>query len=117
MRSKETFMLPCNYIALNADEMSQIDGGINIGMTRGYLDKTICMAQGRGIIKTYNWTNVTGLQLAKEIYGHAVVYYKLSILDKVPILNDKIYSHAANGVDVEDAVDKYQSVWDMIWDL
>lgn len=57
------------------------------------------------------------MQLAQEIYGHAVVYYKLAILEKIPVLDNLVYSHTANGVDLENAVDEYQAVWETIWNL
>lgn len=117
MKLKETLELPCNYAVLSEEEMCQVDGGINIGMMRTYLNKNVCLEQGKGIIKTYNWKNVTSLQLAKEIYGHAVVYYRAAILGKIPLVNDAIYSHVADGVDVENKVDKHQAVWETIWNI
>lgn len=116
----EALAMPKRYAVMNEQEMMYVDGGvdhINIGMMQSYLNKTVCIEQGKGIIRTHNWKNVTSLQLAKEIYGHAVVYYKAAILSKIPVLNDAIYSHVANGVDLDNAVDRYQTVWDTIWNL
>ncbi len=112
--------MPNSYAVMDEEEMIYVDGGvdtINIGMSRGYLNKTTCMDQGKGIIRTRNWKNVTSLQLAKEIYGHAVVYYRAAILAKIPILDNAIYSHVANGVDLANEVDRYQAVWNTIWNL
>ena len=117
MELKETLKLPCSYAVLSNEEMSYMNGGINVGMMRSYLNKNVCLDQGKGIIKTHGWKNVTSLQLAKEIYGHAVVYYRASILAKIPVLDTMIYSHVANGVDVDNKVDKYQAVWETIWNI
>lgn len=64
-----------------------------------------------------NWTNVTAYQIAQEIYGHAAVFYNFGGLTK--LIPDgqggNIYSHLADGVDIENKVDRYQSVWNTIW--
>ncbi len=117
MKEREIITMPRSCVKLNEEEMELISGGLNIGMSRTYLNKSICISQGRGIVQTHNWKNVTAMQLAQEIYGHAVVYYKLAILGKIPVLDNLVYSHAANGVDLENAVDKYQAVWETIWNL
>ncbi len=69
MKEREMIVMPRNYVKLSEAEMEFISGGINIGMSRIYLDKNAGISQGRGIIRTHNWKNVTALQLAKEIYS------------------------------------------------
>ncbi|SFU69243.1 hypothetical protein [Butyrivibrio sp. M55] len=109
--------LPISCASMSEDEMTFTNGGINIGMSRGYLDKNICNEQAKGIIRTYGWTNVTAQQLAKEIYGHAYVYYNFSWLSNVPGLNKKVYDHAADGVDLVNGVDDHQAVWEFLWNF
>ncbi len=112
-------VMPSSYAVMDEEEMMYLEGGskdgINIGMFRSYLSKQACIDQARGIIRTKGWKNVTSGQLAKEIYGHAVVYYRFSILGKLPVAKDVIYSHVADGVDLENAVDRHQNVWNIIW--
>lgn len=113
----EKLVVPSSCTVMEKEEMMKVDGGvsaINIGMTQGYLNKTTCMDVGKGIIKTHGWKNVTSLMLAKEIYGHAVVYYKASVLADIPILDNAIYSHVANGVDLEDKEDRFKSTWNIV---
>ena len=118
MRKNEGIKLPIGYVCLMEEEMARSEGGsINIGMTRGYLSKTICLDQARGVIRTYKWKNVTGGQLAREIYGHAMVYFRWGVLGDIPIINNLVYSHVADGVDLDNKVDKYQTVWDFLWDF
>ena len=54
-------------------------------------------------------------QIAKEIYGHAYVYYHWKWMKKLPLANRLIYKHAQDGIDVEDKVDKGQLIWEWIW--
>ncbi|HAU86169.1 MAG TPA: hypothetical protein DCW90_11955 [Lachnospiraceae bacterium] len=114
MSNKNLLEMPSSYAVMDTEEMMYLDGGLNIGMNRGYLDKNICLDQARGVIRTYNWKNVTAEQLQREIYGHAVVYYKWSVLQNIPYLDEKVYSHVADGVDLDDQVDRYQWVWDNV---
>ena len=110
-----TIDMPISYYMMDEEEMTYTNGGINIGMSTAYLDKNICNEQAKGLIRTYGWKDVSALQLAKEIYGHAIVYYKFSLLEKIPGLNTEVYQHAADGVDVKNQVDEHQWLWDIIW--
>ena len=67
--------------------------------------------------KRRNNKNVTGAQLAKEIYGHAMVYYRWAVLGDIPLINNLVYSHVADGVDLDNKVDKYQNVWEFLWNF
>lgn len=114
---KQKLVIPKNACQVEYDEMKYIDGGLNIGMQEAYLKKNICIAQAKGIIRTYGWKNVTADQLAKEIRGHAIVRYKASWLKGIPGLNSAIYSHVADGVDVQNKVDRFQWAWNMMWNF
>ena len=79
-------VMPSSYAVMDEEEMCYAEGGgINIGMYRSYLAKQACIDQARSIIRTKRWKNVTSAQLAREIYGHAVVYFRFAILGKLPI--------------------------------
>ena len=117
MKQINSIELPSKFYSLDEEAMERICGGVNLGMFPGYLDKTKATEKAKEVIRNYGWTKVTVDQLAKEIYGHAAVYYKAAFLSKVPLLNDAVYSHVANGVDVDNAVDRYQIVWNTIWAL
>lgn len=56
-------------------------------------------------------------QLKKEIYGHALVFYRASILGEIPGVNQAVYSHVANGIDIENKVDRFQAVWNILWNV
>ena len=40
-----------------------------------FLYKNVCLDTGARIVLDYGWRNITILQLAEEIFTHAVVYY------------------------------------------
>ena len=80
-----------------------------------YLQKETCVKRAQNLISNLEWKNVSQMQLAKEIYGHAYLYYQCEWIKKLPMANDLIYSHVADGIDVEDKVDRFQFVWEWIW--
>lgn len=114
MSKQNSLEMPSSYAVMDTEEMMYLEGGVNIGMYSSYLDKNVCLEQARGVIRTHKWTNVTADQLQREIYGHAVVYYKWSALQNIPVLDEKVYAHVADGVDLDNQVDRYQWVWDNV---
>lgn len=84
-------------------------------MDEKYLKKDVCVKRAQRLIEKYHWTHVTAEQLSKEIYGHAYVYYRWKWMSKLLVANRLIYSHATDGIDVEDKVDNFQFVWEWLW--
>lgn len=111
--------MPQSYSSMNDEEMTYIEGGANLGMRTEFLDRDFCTRLGNNLIIVCGWKNVTADQLAKEIHGHAVVYYYPTLVAVTSILPDgkgnSLYSHVQNGVDIEDKVDKYQFAWNALW--
>lgn len=119
-------VMPESYAVINAEEMTYVEGGENIGMTRAYLKKSYCEILAQHYIDS-GWTNVTTKQLKKEIYGHAYAYYNMTsaivrlkeagISAPLIVWATKAFPHLADGVDIEDAVDRYQIVWNVLWNF
>lgn len=86
-------------------------------MREEYLDKDVCRKRAKKLISYNEWKHVTVDQIAKEIYGHAYVYYHWKWMKKLPLANRLIYKHAQDGIDVEDKVDTFQFVWEWIWEM
>ena len=84
-------------------------------MKEEYLNKDACIKRAQKLVSYNGWTNVSVEQIAKEIYGHAYVYYHMAWLDKLPVANSMIYKHVADGIDVEDKLDPFQFVWEWMW--
>ena len=86
-------------------------------MDEKYLDKAYCDKKAGQIIWKKKWNNVSHKQLAKEIYGHAFVFYRLQFLSKCPCFDKMIYRHTTDGIDLENKVDRYQVIWEILWKI
>ncbi len=67
-----TLVMPSSYAVMEEDEMNYVEGGVSLSMKKDYLNKNVCLSVAS------NYTQKTGLsrsRIAKEIYGHAVMYY------------------------------------------
>jgi len=84
-------------------------------MREEFLKKDFCVKRAQKLISYNDWENVSVMQIAKEIYGHAYVYYYMKWLKKTPLTDRLIYEHVADGIDVEDKTDKFQLAWEWIW--
>lgn len=109
----------------NKEEMTYVEGGAQsrkLTMSRDYLKKTFCEVVAKSVLRSQKqsgepWNNITADQLMKEIYAHAYIYYKWSVLEKIPILSNKIYKPTTNGIDIENGVDSRQWAFELIWNL
>lgn len=112
-------IMPKSYSIMNEETMTYVEGGVNIGMCRGYLNKTYCASVAKYFIDQYGWKNISVDNLKKEIYGHAYAYYNWKFLKALPWYSNgewsSVYSHVANGVDIANATDRFQSAWNKIW--
>lgn len=93
------------------------DNYLKLAMDEKYLDKKYCQECAKKIISEYGWEMISEMELAKEIYGHAFIFYKGSILKNIPGLKEKVFDHVADGIDVENKLDKRQGAFEMIWKL
>ena len=112
MNYKETLMMPSSFSSVTDEEMEYLDGGkpINLPMDKSYLKKSACRTKAEWLL-TYGYcNNMDVLDVAKEIYGHAIAYYKgTSLANSYPALSgffNSIASHGANGIALEDHKDK-----------
>ncbi len=87
----------------------------SLQMKKEYLDKNRCREAAESLVRVYGWERVSADQLAKEIYGHAFIYYKASFMKKNPILYKLAYIHCEDGIDVGNVVDRFQIIWEIIW--
>lgn len=79
------FVLPSNYVSVTEEEMTYLEGGVSLPVSKSYLNKSTCLSVAS------KYTSATGLgqeRLAKEIYAHAVMYYAsaAAFLAYAPIL-------------------------------
>lgn len=113
--------MPKNYVVMDEEEMIYVEGGsYSLKMTDWYLKKYICNQTAEGLLKSGKVTGMSKLQIAQEIYAHAVAYYNFSSLlggtigyyIALGIKND------ANPIDIEDGGDKrfgFMNAYTWIW--
>lgn len=90
---------------------------LKLEMEEKYLDKAYCEKLAGDIIWENKWDKISREELAKEIYGHAFVCYKWEFIKHLPIMKEKIYDHTADGIDIENKVDRFQNVWNVLWTM
>lgn len=117
--------LPTNYAQIDNTEMEYVDGGsTSLRMSKDYLSKDTCRSTAYRLILTHSVHNMSQLEIAQEIYGHAVLYYAspslINIIGPVisyPILN-YIRTHG-NPIDIADGGDtkKRKAAYTAIWTM
>ncbi len=72
-------------------------------MSSYYLNKKLCCDMGRGLLNTGQVTGMTYLQIAKEIYAHAVCYYiyENNSYLKHNLLAKYLHDKGADGIAIE----------------
>ena len=114
-------VLPNNYVVMSEDEMCYVEGGShNVILNKGYLIKNNCLAEAGRLLERHMVAGMTQMQIAKEIYAHAVTKYTFEALPKwvreMPYARD-VYNSAANGAYIADGGDTpgrqmfYNTVW------
>lgn len=68
---------PSNYIDMNNDLMESIEGGQpkSLDNSRAYLSRSTCLNTAKTLKAQGFCTNMSQLEVAKEIHGHAVILY------------------------------------------
>lgn len=108
---------------LTEDEMKLIEGGdAHIPMDSYYLDKTHCKQLARRLIDNGKVTDMTQLQIAQEIYAHAVAYYSESTLRDIPGIGDSIADYLVEHAEVVDIADGgdtavRRAAYTLIWNV
>ncbi len=129
MRKSMEIVLPEDAVPLSMEEMRSVEGGsAHVGLTRSFLDKNFCLSQAGMLINQKKVVGMTKLEIAQELYAHAVVKYNYEVVLAYGVITagaglavaNEIYKSAANGADIEDygdtAVRKtfYTTVWNVL---
>lgn len=96
-------VMPSNYVAMNEDEMTYVEGGFSYSYSKNnirarvnasYLSRTVCIAFGTQVVMEHGkWGFCNGmsvLRIARELFAHAVGYYAASALKKAGVKSDFI---------------------------
>lgn len=110
-----TMKMPLSYCAMSENDMANLNGGaINLPMERRFLKKAVCEGEADRWISRGVVGGISRLDMAKEIFAHAIVFYNYSWFQDLPIAKD-IYASAANGIYIEDGLDSRAWAFDLIW--
>ena len=114
-------VMPSSYAVMNEEEMIYVEGGShNVTLNTDYLKKNYCLAEAGKLLERQMVSGMTQMQIAKEIYAHAVTKYLFEALPKwvreMPFARD-VYESAANGAYIADGGDTAgrQKFYDAVW--
>lgn len=120
----ETLTMPGSYAVMSQEEMTYVEGcGVVHPVGPGLFDKSVCLSVaaayiGGGVIK-----GMTGLEIAQELYAHAVAYYMAPGLLASGIVNYSIYKELrerAGMVNLEDGGETrpgFKAAYKVIWNF
>lgn len=124
MTYEGALVMPSGYAVLNEGEMTYVEGGShNVTLNTGFLIKNNCLAEAGRLLERHMVVKMTQLQIAKEIYAHAVTKYVFEKLPKwvreMPYARE-VYGSAADGAYITDGGDTlgrqrfYNTVWTVL---
>lgn len=91
--NSEALAMPNSYAVMEQEEMMYLEGGsIAIPMRREYLSKHQCTLKGKEAFTMGSVRGMTILEIAQEIYAHAVAYYKAPLLLASGLINYWMYN-------------------------
>ncbi len=93
---------------------------LNLEMKESFYNKADCLIEAKEIVDSEKITGMTVHQVAEEIYTHAFVFFNFRFLPakiRETNLARRIFTSAANGVDLEDNGDtlKRRICYSLIW--
>jgi hypothetical protein len=128
MQNNATLTMPANYIAVDSEEMTYVEGGwdysirgnvIDVPMKAMYLSKLQCLAFASYIVGAHgNFWSAFGMdrtRIATELYAHALAYYSTSTLKALGVSNATINKVNKSGsvanIDKGDSMAALYYVW------
>lgn len=129
MFNKRDLVLPCGAVALDEEEMTYVEGGLELAVTTSYLNKNNCKKVGNKYTAS---TGLGAMRIAKEVYAHAVMYYastatlvaygaKLALtmgIASIPVNATLVYiRNHANPINIGGDSDFRVSVYNAIWNV
>lgn len=81
-KEERELVMPSNYGIVKEEDMQYIEGGntFSFQCSKSYLSKVNCYNYANPIIRYHGITGMTQLEVAAEIYAHALIYYTVSSL-------------------------------------
>ena len=106
-----TLVMPSSYAVMDEEEMTYVEGGVNLPYSFAMRSKTNCMAIAATTRVLNGYWKISTANMAAEIYAHAFVYYNfglaLSIATAAGIggFVRSMHNSIMNGIDLENGLD------------
>ncbi len=110
----ESMVLPRNCVTMDEEEMCYVEGGETILYNPLYATKGGALLKAGSYISQMKWKNIKCVELAMEIYFHAMAFYNgAAFLNACSLLgysvsgikNSGFWKSLADGINVENGVD------------
>lgn len=123
-------VMPGSYAIMNKDEMTYVDGGLNLSYRWSYQSKAGAAVKAVSLKNQYGWRNISTYDLVAEIFVHAVAYYRYGVFLAAARrcgFGTSIANSILGGIDVENKLDSkslfggvkryqfYRAVYAVLW--
>lgn len=106
--NNEVLKMPSNYVVMSEDDMTYLEGGLNLSYKWSYQTKLGACIKAASLKATYNWRNISTYDLAAEIFAHAFAYYRFGAFLKIASnlgFAKGVAASILGGIDVENKLD------------
>lgn len=118
-------VMPSSYAVMNEEEMTYVEGGaVSLQMSYYYYQKYYCNLTAEGLLASGQVVGMTKLQIAQEIFAHAVAYkYTVAAMHYATGIAKLILGKIkdkASVVDIEDYGDSragFMKAYSIIWNV
>ena len=120
MCNNGALIMPSSYAVMNEEEMTYVEGGKSIYLTKDMLSKSYCKKIAKDYVAS---TGLSQTRIAKEIFAHAILYLggrvaqTNSVIGSIPMAQQTItyilkHSNPVNlGGDAWYRVAAYNAIW------
>lgn len=115
----KTMEMPSSYALMDNEEMAYVEGGFSMKINKSFLLKQNCKNSADFFLGVGAVKNMTTLQLAQELFAHAMIYYNAKDIRKMGI-DGKVIDYlirCGEYVDIDDGGDVWyrQLAYSAIW--
>ena len=112
--------LPKNCVMISSEEEAAIIGGsCTVAITGELLSKDYCKTKAQNLIDDGSVTGMTQLQIAQELYAHAVAHYVGTAIQNCGVDMSFLLKHTNDGCQIDDNGDtcKRRIAYSVVWTL
>ena len=120
---EQQFVRPTSYTMLSESEMQNTFGGsVHLPVSRDYLNREYCQGFALSLLGLKAVTGMTVLEVAQELYAHAVAYYHGATIRNNNSINSAVKNYLMSKgsvIDIEDGGDTAirKAAYAVIWHI